>query len=710
MNTHNKGQQMTEPVEAGPGTKQPLLTDIEWVDRYATGRDDLVKSFYDPALQATQIYDRATGYFRSSFYSLTRDTVAAFALRGGRIRLICSPELDEADVEALQRGESARQASDDALRQELARILAHPHAASGAEILAALYAHESLEIRLAVPVGSGIFHDKFGVFTDARGARVSFSGSVNETWHAWHPYGNHESFEVFTSWGREAQRPAAHALHFEQIWSNRTEGLEVVAPSDEALAELRKRAQRNPVEILEQATERTRSNRPRLLMDHQRQALRAWHNAGRCGILKHATGSGKTITALEAIREHLWAGGAALVLVPSILLVEQWDEEINRNLSDLDIAVLHAGGGHTEWRSRLRAFTSSRGNPRLTIATIATASSDDFLQRIEGGGHLLVVADEVHRMGAPQAAHALRINTGPRLGLSATPERAGDPMGTDRIMSYFGGVVPPEFTLADAVAAGRLCRYDYHIHPVSLTSEEQDQWEVLSAEIQKLAARAEGDDPPNLSSMDPYLKHLLIKRARIAKGAAQKASCIARVLEREYKIGDRWLIYCDNTDQLTDVRRELADRGISSMPYHASMKSDRDATLKRFERDGGIVVAIKCLDEGIDIPAVSHALIAASSRNPREFIQRRGRVLRVHEGKTRAVVHDLVVNPPTVSEGDPFRSLILGELARAEEFADHAENESAAIAIRKIAITHGVDPETLRDGGYEEEEEADDAD
>src|SRR4029077_13700712 len=191
---------MTELLKTDAGrSASPRLADSNWADRYATGRDDLVGAFYGPALRAAQRYDRATGYFRSSFYSLTREEVAAFALRGGKIRLICSPDLEEADIEALQRGGNARKASDEALRRELALILAHPHAASGAEILAALYANHSLEIRLAVPAGRGIFHDKFGIVTDAHGDRVSFAGSVNETWHAWHPYGNHESFEVFTS-------------------------------------------------------------------------------------------------------------------------------------------------------------------------------------------------------------------------------------------------------------------------------------------------------------------------------------------------------------------------------------------------------------------------------------------------------------------------------------------------------------------------------
>ena len=140
------------------------------------------------------------------------------------------------------------------------------------------------------------------------------------------------------------------------------------------------------------------------------------------------------------------------------------------------------------------------------------------------------------------------------------------------------------------------------------------------------------------------------------------------------------------------------------MEYHSSMASDRAATLERFAREGGVVVSIKCLDEGVDIPAVSHALIAASSRNPREFIQRRGRVLRIHDDKRYAVVHDVLVQPPPGGDDD-FRSLALGELARALEFSTHAMNDSAGLRIKALAIDWGLDPDELLADGFEDEEE-----
>ena len=693
-----------------PGEDQMAagLRAVVWSDRYSTSSSDPVEDFYKPAIRESQRYDRATGFFRSSFFALTGSDIGDFALRGGSIRLLCSPEMEKEDIEAIREGSDAIERGDDALRKEITRVLEHPHAASGAEILAALYVAENLEIRLAVPAGEGIFHDKFGIFHDPYGNLVSFVGSINESWRAWHPYGNHESFEVFTSWGPESQRPRDHVEIFDQLWNDEANGLQVAPPSKRALDALLDQLDRDPVEVLREISPPPKEMKRKSLMPHQRRALSGWRAADRRGIMKHATGSGKTVTALEAVREQIDRGEPVLIVVPSTLLLEQWDAEIQRELADQDPAVLLAGGGNSKWKGLVGPFTEPGGKNRVLIATMATASGPDFLESVRGGQHLLLVADEVHRLGAGQASNVLTIDAGARLGLSATPERAGDPEGTSKIFDYFGPLVEPEFSLSDAVSAGRLCRYEYHVQPVGLTAEEEEDWAAISDEIGALMARSSDEgEPTSIHDLDPYLKNLLIQRARIAKGASRKAPAAAGILATAYEEGDRWLVYCDDVVQLEDVRRELGTVGLSSMPYFADMEADRKATLDSFELNGGIVVAIKCLDEGVDIPSVSHALIAASSRNPREFIQRRGRVLRVAPGKHHAVIFDLMVDPPVGDENDYFRSLILGEMARADEFAQHASNPSGQIAIHQLAIKHGIDPDTLAGGGYEEEDSHD---
>ena len=713
---HPSPPEMANPIPASGEIRGSAegrrLRAIDWQPRYSTGQGDLVADFYGPVLERCETYDRATGYFRSSFYDLTRRQVAAFVLRGGHIRLVCSPDLEARDLEAIERGADAAAAADDALRRELERVLDHPHASSGSEILAALLATGTLEIKLAFRPGHGIFHDKFGIFGDRAGDRISFAGSINETWNAWHPLGNHESFEVFTSWSDDTRRVEDHAEIFDRLWSSNLEGVTVLDASPEALAVLRERASDDPMSTLSKLARRPLKHR-RPLLDHQRAAIAAWQRAGRRGIFKHATGSGKTITALDAIRDHISKGRPALVLVPSTLLLHQWDEEARTELADLGPAILLAGGGTGDWRRLVRPFTAAGGDARMTIAILDTAGSADFLRRVQHGDHLLVVADEVHRLGAPRkAAGLLGIDAGATLGLSATPERAGDPEGTQRILDYFGPVLTPEFTLADAIAAGRLCEYEYHVHLVGLTTDEEERWEALSKRIRQLSARQRDDGSRrgnDLTRLDPQLAMLLILRARIARGAAAKAPVAASVVQEHARPGEHWLIYCDDIKQLDLVRTELARLGITSMPYYSDMRSDRGATLDRFSRDGGVLVSIKCLDEGVDIPAVSHALIVASSRNPREFIQRRGRVLRTHPDKSFAVVHDLIVEPPDPA-ADDFRSLVLGELARAHEFATHALNPSAALAIKALAIDWDLDPGEFLTSGFEEDADSSDDD
>ena len=149
----------------------------------------------------------------------------------------------------------------------------------------------------------------------------------------------------------------------------------------------------------------------------------------------------------------------------------------------------------------------------------------------------------------------------------------------------------------------------------------------------------------------------------------------------------------------------LADASHTAMPYHSAMEGDRAETLRWLDRFGGIVVAIKCLDEGVDIPSVTHALILASSKNPREFVQRRGRVLRRATEKSLAFVYDAIVMPPDCGKGgdgapDPITS---GELARAIEFARSADNPAARADLLAIAIDAGIDWETLTEAGAEED-------
>jgi superfamily II DNA or RNA helicase len=336
------------------------------------------------------------------------------------------------------------------------------------------------------------------------------------------------------------------------------------------------------------------------------------------------------------------------------------------------------------------------------LATVQTARTDAFRRRLASGEHLFLVADEVHRLGSP-ANQVLLDNAlfGARLGLSATPERAGDAHGTAAILGFFGGVLEPRYTLADAVRDGVLTRYFYRPHTVLLTEHEAADWHRLSQKIARLRAQL-GVNTEDEAGLD----HLLFERARIVKKAAGKVDLAVRVIAETYERGQRWIIYCDDQSQLGQVVDALAANNYTAMPYHAAMEGDRDETLRWLDLYGGIVTAIKCLDEGVDIPSVTHALILASSKNPREFVQRRGRVLRRAPGKALAFVHDAIVVPPRRVDDDEDTQpdpITAGELARAIEFAQSADNPASSADLAGIAIDAGIKWETLTGSGIEED-------
>lgn len=369
--------------------------------------------------------------------------------------------------------------------------------------------------------------------------------------------------------------------------------------------------------------------------------------------------------------------------------------------------MLLVGAGHTGWRKEdvVEGFTGPKGGPRVTLAMLQTASTNEFLRRVRSGERLLLVADEVHRAGSPRLSNVLSIEAAARLGLSATPKRFGNPEGTDSLMNYFGGIAH-SFTLADAIATGRLCRYTYHVHPLELTEDEALEWREMTREIGRETARS-----PRSKTGETVLteraKMLLIKRARILKRASAKVPLAVKALKDHFEPGHRWLVYCDDQTQSADVLSALRAAGLPCDEYHSSMAGDKETTLAHFSTRGGVLVAIKMLDEGVDIPAIDRALILASSRNPREFVQRRGRVLRVAPGKYFAEIHDAIVMPPADDEEADDTAILKGELARAAQFAESADNEAVKFRLRKLALDKGIDPDGLAEaGGFEEEEDA----
>lgn len=672
---------------------------------FSSSSDDLLRDFYVPCLSQARTYDRAVGYFRSSLLALAGIPYTQFAQQGGRARIVCSPDLTPDDVEAMLSGYDKREMIGASLKREMDLLLTRSQGQTILSLLATLIAVDALDVRVAVKRDGGIFHHKVGIFSDGT-QEVSFVGSANESWSAWAPGANGESFDVFTSWSHDAERVHAHREFFEETWAGEASSVEVFDLPDAFRQELLHFAHDEGVEAIPKFVvpipERKKSSVP-TLFDHQRNGLEDWRRNGFRGILEHATGSGKTITAISAIDGWIATGKPTVVLVPSDLLLQQWKRELETHLAHHDPAVLVAGGtsGRSRWAPLLRSFTSADGPPRVVVATLQSASQPAFLENIESPESLLVVIDEAHRAGSRHFQKVLTIDAEARLGLSATPSRAGDPEGTARLFEYFERTLQPVFTLKDAIDAKRLTPYTYFVHMVELSREEQDEWNRLTVEIGREYGKL--NSTSITAGSRERLQMLQIKRSRVVKKAGEKAGTAVDVLTKEFREGQSWLVYCEDQDQLGDVLGRLKSAGLPAYEYHSSMESDRDATMRFYEQNGGIVVAIRCLDEGVDIPRISHALILASSRNPREFVQRRGRVLRKYPHKTIASIHDVVTAPSSEEPGiGSPAGMLAPEISRALLFARDAKNKMTELELMDYAREMGIDVESM-DEGVEDE-------
>jgi superfamily II DNA or RNA helicase len=673
-----------------------LLPDLQFHSLLDTSSSDLMADFFVPALAESVQYDRGVGFFSAAWFRLAAVGMMAFAGNGGRARWVTSPILDPTDWEALEAGDRARTDALLYLRlksqiEDMAKTLAHDTLAG----LAWMVADGVLDFRIAVPrakLDRGDFHDKFGIFTDTQGNQVSFNGSYNDSIQGTR---NYESIKVFRSWEPAfAPLVAGDIARFDRLWENQDPNVRIYDIPQAVRADILQlrsgeRPYRRPLWVPEVIAE----GRPRYavrpmipasvcLRDYQEQAIEAWIAAHGHGLLEMATGAGKTITALAAaVRVYQQKRRLALVVAaPYQHLVEQW-AELMRLFGFPPVA---AYGSRKSWlddlNNRVLRYSAGDADVVCVVTTYDTFCTEHFqasLRRVSGP--VMLVADEAHHLGA-ERRRGFYPNAIPwRLALSATPERWNDPQGTEALKAYFGKTVF-QLTLGDAIERGILTPYDYYPHLVELTAEEMVAYRELSRRIGQLIAQKRDRN-------DQQLTHLLIQRANILNMAENKVPTLEALLPKASEV-THTLIYC--APGQIDVAMQAVGfaRRIRAHRFTAGEDAKtRQELLKRFASgDLQALVAIRCLDEGVDVPSTRTAYLLASSSNPREFIQRRGRVLRQAPGKDHAVLHDLITVPPPPASLDPEslhaeRSLLRRELRRFSEFAATARNAASAYAV-----------------------------
>lgn len=695
-----------------------MLNQLDLEIRYRSNEHDLLADFYLPCLREADQYSRAVGFFSSYALSAAAAGLPPFIGRGGRMRLVASPVLSPDDAEAIAEGYRAR---DDVVEEALLRALDTTNQPDPIKerlgFLAWLIAEDLLEIKIALVTAEGqpgIYHEKIGIFSDADANQVVFQGSANESLGGL--VANFESVYVFRSWiDAERGRTELLAMDFDRLWSNRTRQLEIFDFPDAAKQELLRlrpatAPQRDPYEGPNKPhveTEKLPPAEPKLpawldVREYQRDAMRAWFNADGRGLLQMATGTGKTVVALATL-ERLYSALKrrnepllAIVLCPLQHLVTQWAKAAR----DFGMQPVLCFQSRQRWFDDLAGIIadvrSGYAPFGIAIATNATFQGSDFQTLLaQAPADSMLIVDEVHNVGAPKLRALLPEHVRFRLGLSATPERWYDEEGTAALQDYFGGVVY-ELGLERAIELGALTPYDYYPEVVYLDGVELEDYLELTEKISRLAVyedAAFGSDGDN-----PALRALLVRRARILASASGKLPVLRRVVE-PFRATTHNLFYCgdgrveDDTGvegmrQIDAVVRLLGrDAGMHVNSYtQENYLQERDVLRERFA--GGSLqglVAIRCLDEGVDIPETRRAFILASSTNPRQFIQRRGRILRLspETGKTAASIHDFLVVPPpdavdaTLMKAE--RRLVGRELARVALFAKLARNGPQAM-------------------------------
>lgn len=675
-------------------------------------RDDILSTLI-PAIGASSVLDCMMGFFSSSSLAEIAPGLATYlADSHAPIRLLVSPVISAADQEALRNG------VDPAILIERHFVNSLPDADALSRhtlaCLAWLIREQRLEIRFAF-LKAGLFHPKVWLL-NIEGQRLTFHGSCNMTGAGLSR--NKEQMALARAWMDPCQAATEQRLRdeFIELWDGDDDDCVVVKlpsalkeqllktygmgnrPTEAEAFELWKRAKRRTDARVEHtdinsavSTPQTGFHIPEWLnwregpFGHQRRAVDAWLAADGRGILAMATGSGKTLTSLVACHELRARTGPLLIVIaaPYIPLVMQWCDEAR--LFGVEPRNLSAAGGPTARRREIadagrRLALGLRDTEVLVVShdTLTDPGLASSLTRLSVPR--VLIADEMHNLGSPGFLRNPPDFFDYRLGLSATPIRQYDPEGTDKLFDFFG---PPcfEFSLEDAIGVC-LVPYDYYVHRVELNEEEMEDFRDLSEKIRKLGWKIEA------KTDDPMLEDLLRRRRLIVERARGKIDAFASLIDRVPKAEIRYdLVYATDKGpgQLDEVNTLLHERGLLFHQLTAEETSDRSAVariLNAFRRgEVQVLTAKRVLDEGVNVPEIKRAFILASTTVERQWVQRRGRILRRCDtiGKDHGVIHDFVAMPPSelVTDADA-RQLVRGELKRVEEFARLARNYGAA--------------------------------
>ncbi|MEG0834525.1 MAG: DEAD/DEAH box helicase family protein [Christensenellaceae bacterium] len=703
---------------------------LDILRNYRTYKNNIVSEFYTPVLQESVLYKRAVGFFSSTALIDLSKGLAGLVCNGGKIRFIVSPLLQEDDILAMQRGYDEKAVIERSLIREFREPTSHSDE-ERLNWLAHLISFGRLEIKVAFTPPNkliGMYHEKIGILYDTEGNKIAFTGSMNETINAFH--NNYESIVVFNSLvPADTQRVIDLDQEFDDLWCGREKNLLIIEfPKvlKEKLLSYKKQTMDLTIDEQEilQLCQIPRENTPVIpnnvkLHNYQIDAIRKWSENCYKGIFDMATGTGKTYTGLGAavyLFENI-RRLAIIIVCPYQHLVDQWVEDVE--LFNLKPTIGYSASKQSDWKKRLSNdvvdFRIGVIDCFCFVTTNATFSSEFVQSELNKlGKKTLLIVDEAHNFGAYNLSKKLNPKFEYRLALSATLERHGDEAGTQLLYDYFGAKCV-EYSLERAIREDKLTPYYYYPHKVFLNNDEIDRYRDLS---KKIAKQCHPDNHGTVQVTE-FGKKLLIERARLVAGASNKIPLLKELME-PYKSDSHILIYCgaakaynpnsDSADideegirQIVEVSKMLGFELKMKVTHFTSSESaaERELIKKKFSNADPYqaIVAIKCLDEGVNIPSIKTAFILASSTNPKEYVQRRGRVLRKSPNKPFAVIHDFITLPRPLERVGYFSddsktdiSLVKKEIIRMTEFGEISKNPADADRlVKELQEVYGFD-------------------
>jgi superfamily II DNA or RNA helicase len=660
---------------------------------YDSDSTDVLQEFYRPLLNESRRYDRAVGYFSSSTFRACAAELASFIANGGEIRLIIGCLTQAADIEAL-RFEKTELLERERLeiRREVEHYLIQLEGEDpkAAQTFSKMVLSGVAKIKFAVRE-RGIYHEKFGIFEDELGRKVAFIGSLNETSAALSHGVNHESISVYQSQEPEIYAAYGHDLErrFANLWEGKANKTRIYELDEHSL-QLIKRIASTEVGVPTEGIPRTLKRLPERfeLREYQKEAIEKWKENKYRGILAMATGTGKTLTAIGAIkrfREKV-KGGLVVVTVPYQNLAVQWIDA----LQDQGIETIPVFDGYQGWYDQVKTlFSASLYSETIDIPCLVCVERTFKDERFQGlvsilkdakqKNHLLVV-DECHHFNGPEHIRKLPDLFRLRLGLSATPYDQFDGHDEDRHLEKYFGPIVYEFSLGRAIQENFLTKYRFHILACELDEIETTQYEELTQKIVRITGSDESFTPETWAKVQP----IMLARSRIVGAARNKLLKLKEHLDVEGK-RPYTLFYCGDGSIDGDEEKLRQIEAVSELIHGLGWRSSRitaeeslqtrEALLDRLRSNAiDAVVSIRVLDEGIDVPACQRAYLLASQSSDRQGIQRRGRVLRKSEGKDVAELYDFIVIGGT-SNAKALRKMAAKEIRRAYKFAGDALNK-----------------------------------